>query len=538
MQIRQYRWPAAALALFTALTVVHLWPMAAAPGVWSRNDAPDYVLHEWIMAWVAHQIVADPLHLFDANIFYPDRYALAYSDHLILQSLMGAPLAWIGGSPVLVHNLVLMAGFALTGWATALVVGSWTGSRTAGVLSGSLLAFNSFTLTRLAQMQDLHLEFFAPALFALDRFIATAQTRDALKLAGWFVLQALTGTYVMLFTAISLVVASAARAGEWVGSRFVPFASRALLAVGAASVALTPVLLPYVIASREVGLSRSLQETAEYAAEWTDYLAAAGRLHFGWWSSRFWEGDGLFPGVVALLLTLVALASRTVFTDRRARMVLVIGLTALTLSFGPTLPFYDWLYWLFPPLKMIRGVVRFGQIVLAAVAILAGFGLAWLTTRFRGRLVAVAAILLVIAANGEALRAPFGYTRYEGISKLYDVLRTAGDDTVVVSFPFYPTASFHFNTTFMLGSTRFWKPIVNGYSGFKPPSLYANVEQLRGFPDDRSMARLGELGVTHVVVDARHMPEAAVNHVADYPQLRLMFTDGWLRLYSLSKRAP
>ena len=69
----------------------------------------------------------------------------------------------------------------------------------------------------------------------------------------------------MLFTAISLVVATAARAGEWVGSRFVPFASRALLAVGAASVALTPVLVPYVIASREVGLSRSLQETAEYA---------------------------------------------------------------------------------------------------------------------------------------------------------------------------------------------------------------------------------------------------------------------------------
>jgi hypothetical protein len=536
--IRQYRWPAGALALFTALTVVHLWPMAAAPGVWSRNDAPDYVLHEWIMAWVAHQVVVDPLHLFDANIFYPDRYTLAYSDHLILQSLMGAPLAWIGASPVLVHNLVLMAGFVLTGWATALVVAAWTGNRTAGALSGSLLAFNSFTLTRLAQMQDLHLEFFAPALFALDRFIVTAQTRDALKLAGWFVLQALTGTYVMLFTAISLVVAAAARAGEFAGRRFGPVASRALLAAAVATVVLTPVLIPYVLASREVGLSRSLQETAEYAAEWTDYLAAAGRLHFGWWSGRFFKGDALFPGVVALLLMVVALAAGTAFTDRRARMVLAIGLAALTLSFGPSLPFYDWLYWLFPPLTLIRGVVRFGQIVLAAVAILAGFGLAWVMTRFRGRAVAVVAILLVIAANGEALRAPFGYTRYEGISRLYDVLRTTGDDTVVVSMPFYPTASFHYNTAFMLGSTRFWKPIVNGYSGFKPPSLYANVEQLRGFPDDRSMARLGELGVTHVVVDARHMQEADVNRVAEYTQLRLMFTDGWLRLYSLSKRAP
>ena len=311
--------------LFTALAVLHTWPMAAAPGVWSRNDSPDYVLHEWIMAWVAHQIVTNPLHLFDANIFYPDRYTLAYSDHLILQSLMGAPLAWSGGSPVLVHNIVLMAGFALTGWTTALVVGSWTGSRTAGVLSGSLMAFNSFTLTRLAQMQDLHLEFFAPALFALDRFIVSAQTKDALKLAGWFVLQALTGTYVMLFTAISLVVAALARASEFAGQRFRAIAPRALLAAAVATVVLAPVLIPYVIASREVGLSRSLQETANYVAEWTDYLAAAGRLHFGWWSSRFWSGDGLFPGVVAVLLTIVALVRGVAFTDRRARMVLAIG---------------------------------------------------------------------------------------------------------------------------------------------------------------------------------------------------------------------
>jgi hypothetical protein len=187
---------------------------------------------------------------------------------------------------------------------------------------------------------------------------------------------------------------------------------------------------------------------------------------------------------------------------------------------------------------MIRGIVRFGQIVLAAVAILAGFGLAWLLTRLRGPVMGAAAILLVVAANVEALRAPFGYVRYEGISKVYDMLSATGDDTVVVSMPFYPTATFHNNATFMLGSTRFWKPIVNGYSGFKPPSLYANVQQLQGFPDDRSMARLGELGVTHVVVDAHHMPEAAINRIIKYPQLQEIFTDGWLRLYSLSKRAP
>ena len=62
------------------LTVAHTWPLASAPASWSRNDAADTILHEWILAWVPHQLWNDPLHLFDANIFYPERYTLAYSD--------------------------------------------------------------------------------------------------------------------------------------------------------------------------------------------------------------------------------------------------------------------------------------------------------------------------------------------------------------------------------------------------------------------------------------------------------------------------
>ena len=521
--------------LFTALAVLHTWPLAQAPGVWSRNDAPDYVLHEWIMAWVPHQLVTDPLHLFDANIFHPERYTLAYSDHLLLQSLMGAPLAWSGASPVLVQNLVLIAGFALTGWATALVVAAWTGSRTAGVLSGSVMAFNSFSLTRLAQIQDLHLEFFAPALFALDRFLITAQTRDALKLAGWFILQALAGTYVMLFTAISLVIGTLARVPEFVGERLVPVISRAVLAAVAATAILAPLLIPYVIVSREAGLTRSLTETAVYSARFTDYLAAAGRLHYDSWSRQFWQRDGLFPGITPIVLVLVAIASGVAFKDRRARMVLAIGIAAFVLSFGPALPVYEWLYFAFPPLRMIRGAVRFGQIVLAALAIVAGFGLAALLARLRAYGGLALAILTIVTANAEALRAPIGYTRFEGTSKLYDLLRTTGDDTVVISFPFYPTSAFHSNAPFMLASTRFWKPIVNGYSGFKPPSLYVNVEALRDFPDERSLARLKALGVTHVVVDTPSMPEAAVNRIAQYPTLQMLFVDRGLRLYSLAK---
>src|SRR5262245_38192297 len=174
------------------------------------------------MAWVAHQLPRDPVHLFDANILYPERHTLAYSDPLIVQGVLGAPLLWAGWSPVLAYNIVLILGFALTGWTTSLVVERWTGRKLAGILSGTLVAFNAFSLTRLPQIQDLHLEFFPLVLFALDRLLDAPRVKHALQLAGWYVLQALTGQYLLAFTAISAVVAALARPGEWIGSRFKP----------------------------------------------------------------------------------------------------------------------------------------------------------------------------------------------------------------------------------------------------------------------------------------------------------------------------
>jgi hypothetical protein len=528
-------WLLASLGVFVALAVAHTWPLASAPGLLSRNDVADTVLHEWILAWVAHQLVTDPLRLFDANIFYPERYTLAYSDHLIVQSVMGAPLTWAGFSPVLVHNVVLIAGYALTGWTTALVVARWTGSRAAGLLSGSLVAFSAFTLTRLPQIQDLHFEFFPLVLLALDRLLCHHRVRDALALAGWYVLQSLTGTYLMVFTAISIVAATLARPRDWLGSRFAAVAPKAALAAVIAIAALTPFLLPYLAVSREAGLSRSLEETARYSAVFTDYLAAAGTFHFETWSRRFWQGDGLFPGVTALILSVIAIVMAPGLKDRRIRMVLVMGVVTFALSFGPAFPPYRWLYNVFPLLTGIRGAVRLGQIVIAAAGILAGFGLAAMLKRVPGRLAAPLAFAVILAANFEAFRAPLGYSEYRGIPEFYEALRQAGDDAVVVSMPFYASPQFHLNDRFMLASTRFWKPTVNGYSGFKPASFYRNVDALRNFPDEASISHLRTLGVTHVVVDGRNMAPASMDRLGHFPELRSLADDGTLRLYLLSR---
>ncbi len=58
-------------------------------------------------AWIAHALVTSPLHLFDANIFYPAKDTLAYSDATLLEGLLAAPFLWMHVSPVLVYNVLL-----------------------------------------------------------------------------------------------------------------------------------------------------------------------------------------------------------------------------------------------------------------------------------------------------------------------------------------------------------------------------------------------------------------------------------------------
>jgi hypothetical protein len=504
------RLAAAALALFTLLAVFHTWPLASAPASLSRHDIADAMLNEWAVAWVAHQLPRDPLHLFDANIFYPERNTLAFSEHLFTQALMGAPLLWAGAPTLLVHNLLILAGFALTGWTMCLVMRQWTGDWWAGIVAGMLLAFNAHTLTRIAHLQAVHVEFLPLALFAFDRLLRIPRMRTALWLAAMFVLQSLTSNYLLVFMTFAMLAAAAARPFEWLGRNrrrvFVLLCGAAVVAVAM----LVPFLLPYQQAQRNQGLTRSLTEVGTYAASWRDYLYTGGRLHYELWSAPFFRGSGaaLFPGVAALLLTAVAIGSGAAWRRRDARLWLAVALSGLVLSFGTLVPGYTILYQVMPLLQGIRATVRFGFLVLAGIAALAGFGLAGLRLRFadRPRLRMAISIAAVTLVTIEAARIPVGYWPAHQTPAAYRILAEKPVN-VVVELPLYAPTAFFRNGDYMLHSTVHWRPILNGYSGFMPASYALHHEALREFPDASALAYLRRLGVTHVAVHANAFAE-------------------------------
>lgn len=537
------------LVFCVALAVVHTWPLATSPGGLSGNANADAQLNEWIMAWVAHVLPRTPSQLFQTNIFYPAKDTLAFSEPLIVPALLGAPIAWLGGSPVLVFNLMVMAGFALTAFAGYLLMFAWTGDRMAALLTGSTFAFNTHTLTRLAHVQGLHLYGLPLALLATDRLITTGRTRDAWWLALWMILMAYTSGYLLVFGAVMVGVALLVRAAEWM-PRARRVVSRVALAGVAAAAAIVPLWLPYHRVAAEQRMVRSLAAVSEFSASPGGYLAASGTIHFATWSARFFKDpvDSFFPGVAVIALAVVAVTvgmrrDTRIGTASRRRILMVgaIAATGFVLSLGTRTPVYGWLYQAFPPIHGLRAAARFGNLFLLGMSVLAGFGLAHIRSRFPPhahgvRHPALLAAILIVVANGEALRAPFEYQRFTGTPRLYRLL--AGEPRVVlVEVPFYPRQAAFENAEYVLNSTVHWLPLMNGYSGYTPASYSKYADLFWYFPRDFAIDAMRRAGVTHVMVHPErfgHEGDDVIRQLDARPDFELMGTSAHgLRLFRL-----
>lgn len=506
--------------LFLVLAVVHTWPLASAPARLSRNDNADTVLNEWTLAWVARHVTHEPTRVFDANIFAPERGTLAYSEYLIPQAVAAAPLFWVGASPVLVYNLLLLAGLALTGWAGCLVVRRWTGDMWAGIVSGTLLTFNAHILTRLPHLQVVYGAFLPVALLAWDALLRHPRRRDAVTLSVALWLQGLTSYYGLVMAVLALGVTGLARVREWWGVA----AGRRLRYVTLSALAVLLLLSPFLWGYWRVGTVRSLEEVSHFVATWRDWITTPAHLHYDLWSQPYFSSAALFPGVTALVLAAAAVATPAVRRQPRAQMLMALAVVGVALSFGPAWPGYAWLYRLFVPLQGIRNVARLGYLTTVASALLAGLALAHLRSRWRAaRWLPVASVAVVIVANLDGFAAPIDYVEWTPPSAAVSILRHTSGTVAVI--PFYGPERVFRNADYLLESTRHWRPMLNGYSGLTPESYVRHAAQFASFPRADALEALRAAGVTHMIVH-----EAALSDWADAQTVRAVRESTGLRL--------
>jgi hypothetical protein len=335
----------------------------------------------------------------------------------------------------------------------------------------------------------------------------------------------------------ALTFALLARVSEWF-RKAAPLAARLAAASVIAALILSPYLLPYWRVHETMHYSRAADDAQP--ASWRNYVSTAARVHFERWSKDLSGGSTtyVFPGVIALTLGGIALADARSRRDPRVRMVAIAAAGCVAMSFAPLLPFYRFLHAAIPLLQMVRAVNLIAQLALLFLAVLAGFGVAALAHRWQGRAWPALAVLLVVIVNGEAFRAPIGFTRFDDVPAVYDVI--AKDPTaVVIEAPFPMPGQWFLNAPSMVYSTRHWRPMLNGYSGFRPGSYEKSYEAARTFPSDESLIALSTLGVTHIVVHQQAMnngqPDPRYDPYEKVSSLHLLARDDDTLIYKLRR---
>ncbi|HTK28001.1 MAG TPA: hypothetical protein VL309_00510 [Vicinamibacterales bacterium] len=519
---------AAALVLFTLLTAALTYPQITGLRDTVHDDG-DPLLNAWAIAWVAHQLPRAPAHLFDANIFYPERRTLAYSETLIAPSVAVAPLLWLGAGPLLVYNIVFLAGFIVSGAGTALLVRELTGSGPAGVLAGIVFAFLPYRIDHYAHLQLQQTEFIPLALWAFHRLLATGRRKDGALLGVFTGAQLLSCMYYGIFLIPYFgVVCGALLAADRVKARRA--AAGLALAVAIAGVSAVPVGRAYLGARKVVG-ERGVEEIAARSATWRNYLAAPyPSLLYGSTAEKFGEAERrLFPGFLAMLLAAVALWPP--LSAPRAAYGLGL-LVAVDLSLGFNGFAYRFLYDHLLPFRALRIPARMGVMSGFSLAVLAGFGwlrvaaLARTPRRRRAAWVAIGALMLLEYASKPLDLA----TLPTAPPEIYaDLLRDRGDAPTAIVFEF--PASPKDDPTYMYWSTFHWQTLVNGYSGFFPSSYIALVSAMQDFPSDESFRQMKMHGTRYLLVHGERLfgarYEDLVRDLAQRPELALVSRRPW-----------
>jgi hypothetical protein len=489
-----WRWHLGLGLGFTALAVLMTWPLGS-PTARVVPDMDDAFFSIWRLAWVAHQLVHQPTALFDANIFYPARHALAYSDAMLLVGLVASPFLWAGVPPAIVHNGLLIAALATSAWAAAVLAHRLTSDRGAAVLAGVIVGFAPYRFTHIAHLELQWLVWMPLALLALHALVERPRPMAGLALGACLAGQLLCSVYYGVFLGVFVAVAWIAMvAATGIRSRLVP--ATAAAAIPLALVAL-PYLTPYA-ASRSAHGPRTEAEVAIYSATPADYLrvpsfnALRGRDDPG----PAPEERALYPGLAA-----VALAIAGLWRGRgRTRWIYAaLAVVAFDASLGVHGVTFRVLQVVAPPLGNLRAPARFASLGLVALAALASIGVAAIRSpRPRAVVAALAVALCLVEFWPRPL--PVRDARLEPMP-VDRWLATLPDDAVILELPVPRLDRLWFYEPWhQVRSIHHWRHLVNGYSGFLPTGYGNTLADLETFPDANSVARLGRLSVDYVIV--------------------------------------
>jgi hypothetical protein len=526
----------AVLLVATLLAVALTFPFAINMAHVGRVDNFDGRWGMWSVTWVARTLVVDPRHVLNANIFFPHKRTLFYSETNLGSGVLAIPVYWATRNPYLTFNFLSLLSMVLSATGGYYLVRYLVRDRHAAAVSGIAFGFCAYVFS---QTPQIHLLMTADLPFVMLAFhrVADRPTNGraiilGLVMAAQVAFCGYYAVFAMLMVGFATVTVAATRRW-WTHTLY--WKSIALAACVSIIIAL-PVLLLYLQFQRVTGFERTLSEAVKFSADWQAYFASSALAHR--WMLRYlghWNAV-LFPGFVAMIggAAGVAIGVRTPRLREVAVLYGALGGIACWASFGPAAGLYTLLYRLIPPVTLMRAPSRFGIVVTLALAILAGIAVRhWLA---RVRYPTVVGLGLALLTAGE-LAIPLRFQEVRPESDVYTVLAKQPVGPVI-ELPFYSDRGMFRHARYMLASTTHWMPLINGYSDYMPPDFVEAAPTLRLFPSREAFGRLTDkqprYAIFHLDLYRKDDREDTLARIQEFaPFLRLLSVDGDVRLYQI-----
>jgi hypothetical protein len=490
---------AGAVVAFT--TVLSTWPLILSPRLVPIHQDP--LFSSWrLYQWARNVFGPTTEGLFDGNIFHPANDVLLFSDAILLPAALGMPFIHLGVPPLFVYDALVWMSFLAAGLAMYALARDLSGHHV-----GALAAAAIYTGAPYRIAHVYHLELLWTCWIPLA-ILAARRVMEGHRRAPWWLAAFVAGQFfcciyygLFLLTVLPVIVGVAWLAA---GRPPIPRGPIARTAAGmvVAGVAIGLYALPYQRARSSVG-DRPLEELVGYGATAADYVRAPpANRWWGWTGENSGDEHRLSAGLAAYALAAPALLPPlTPWTVG----LLAGGLLSAEASRGLGGFTYPLLRGVAPPYRGLRVPARFAVMVLAVVAALAAMGVARIERELGAPrwwpAVACALVALVVAETASAVAVrpwhtspPFVY-RWLGLQA----------PTVIAHLPLPRSHTLPgVEQEFQYFAQFHRHELVNGNSGYYPSTYIRLLEDVRRFPDGRSLVALRDAGVEFLIVHRQH----------------------------------
>lgn len=526
------------LVLLVAIASTLLWthPLAQRIGEAIPNgtheaygpESMDQMLSFWIVNEAGRRIFSNPLNIFDANIFYPLRDSLAYSESMLSAGAIVHPLRLLTGNPILAANLYFLASLIASFMGVFLLVREISHDDRAGIVAGLFFAFAGDRWLIPFHLPGQSVQYI-PFIFL---FCLRSIERPSLTNLGVLALLSFANTlgsvYYSLFTPLLLVpwafVLMVARQGtlrNW---------GLTIAAVSTGVLAALPVFLPYLRVQQALPLYWRFPQAK---TAWLTF-AGAFREPLAYLDTLFTPAKDVFAlsplpilfGLSGLALAMAKPLSRAGFAKERVRIVgfLVMGLCGIILSLGAVMAIGAKIPGPFALISKLPGFSSMNETYRILIfstftgAVVMGAAIATMLRRIEKarwqNLVAFGCLVLISIDTG-LLQGPWPVYGNFGPTHLpaaYRWLETTPKGTAIVELPLEPLA-WEATTQSMIWSLYHDRPLMNGYSARFADFPHA----VNLFPEEIGIETLQEAGVSYVFAhrDRMNSTPAGAQHLAE-----------------------